>query len=241
MGWTPAENPLEGFTWVRRRMPTCTVALGQGNAAAKTMKAVHAATFECGESGLWQFRLSVKNFLADQSTESCIPRTPIGGYDINVREVLDRIVSGAMQLEDPHARNMYFLMRAMDRPEHLHIFFNALEESVTGIPEYKDFDSKFRSIIKCTGSRQWKQTLFETAFSEAPSHVRAALHQAVIHVVDWRREYFEDALQQQLLITPWLLDNFSTEDFDMREVMTQNILVVGIGSLVVVGSWVWSW
>ena len=74
------------------------------------MKAVHSATLECGESGLWQFRLSVKNFMTGQSTESCIPRKPIGGYDINVREVLERIVSGDMQLNDPHARKMYFLM-----------------------------------------------------------------------------------------------------------------------------------
>ena len=64
--------------------------------------------------------------MADQSTESCIPRTPIGVYDINVREVLERIVSGDMQLDDPHARNMYFLMRAMDRPEHLDILFQCI-------------------------------------------------------------------------------------------------------------------
>ena len=73
---------------------------------------------------------------------------------------------------------------------------------MTRIPEYKDFEAKFRSIVKCTGGRKWKLTFLQATFSEARLHVRVALHQAVVDVVDWRWEYFEDALQQQLLIMP---------------------------------------
>ena len=86
--WDPKECPLGGFTWSRRRLPTTTVARGEGNTVQKCMKMVHSVILENSEEGLWPWRCSVKNFLSDQGTEKGICRVPMGGKERDARSVL---------------------------------------------------------------------------------------------------------------------------------------------------------
>ena len=117
VGWTPDSAPLGGFSWTRRRLPSSTVARGQGAAAQKTMKMVHSVILENSEAGLWPWRCSVRNYVSDQGVgEKGIRGVPMGGPDRSARDILNAIASGEGSLRDPAARDVFFLMNALERP-----------------------------------------------------------------------------------------------------------------------------
>ena len=160
--------PLGGFTWIRRRMPTVTIAKKQGSTAKKTMKLVHSASLENGDSdGVWRWRQSVKNYLADHGTEKGPPRMPLGGKDVDVRTVSERVAAPDFNAQGGGIHGDLFLMNAMSRPEHIHICMNALENAVRNSLGFEEFVNQLRAMVRLTGDRANKEALLETSFKRA--------------------------------------------------------------------------
>ena len=49
-------------------------------------------------------------------------------------------MAGATELDSPEARQLPFLMAALERPELCHILMNALEEAVKGTDGWKEWE-----------------------------------------------------------------------------------------------------
>ena len=99
------------------------------SAARKATLLLHSAVLEngSGAADVMKWRTSVRGFCSDQGAEHAIPTQPVGQYGIDVAELLMR----AQGRDDVPSAEEYhqamFLPETLERPEHLHIIFNALE------------------------------------------------------------------------------------------------------------------
>ena len=59
------------------------------------------------------------------------------GDRAEVKSVLKALKEKRLSKYEPRARNVMFLMRALEINELMHIVFNAVERAVKGVPEWK--------------------------------------------------------------------------------------------------------
>lgn len=103
-------------------------------------------------------------------------------------------------MDSPEARQLPFLMAALERPELCHILMNALEEAVKGTAGWKEWERKFKAFNKATAVRHNKELLLNGCFQGAPSQVRHRLNCFSQRFIDFKWEHFELALCGSIFI-----------------------------------------
>eukprot|EP00959_Pyramimonas_sp_CCMP1952_P231286 4834460-Pyramimonas_sp.AAC.1 len=150
-------NALKCFEHKMRSLPCMTLARGESSAAMKVSRLAHSILLECGDERLWQYRCEVKGFLSDQgSSEKKIKNFPFGKQD-EINDILDAMRAGTLEVYAQRAAQTAMFWNALSVPGMLHIIFNALQECLEGIPEWKKFEKQLKAICKICGEPSYKE------------------------------------------------------------------------------------
>ena len=90
---------------------------------------------------------------ADQGTERHIWTCPNIFAMGQTSQIIDRLASGDLQLDDVDAENGMMWPKVWDTPGHLHMLFGALKKGCLAMPQWKDLEAGFRGLGNFMGKR----------------------------------------------------------------------------------------
>ncbi len=134
----------------RRHLTTTTLGYGMGSLLGKASNTQHATALE---AGTWvkftAIRYSVKTWSSDQGVDCQIVDSPclIDEDFKNLTNLLQDMTESKITMNSEAAAEAYFLPFCLYYPDHLHIIYNAFEESVCAIPTWAD-----RSVVDVTST-----------------------------------------------------------------------------------------
>eukprot|EP00959_Pyramimonas_sp_CCMP1952_P095462 1996211-Pyramimonas_sp.AAC.1 len=152
-------DPFGGFTFIRRRLPVST--LGCVDTASKLTRLVNMIFLEVVEANFAQWRQGAKRIASDQGVEKDVASAPFGGPD-ELQQALEDFLSKRLTVAGPGCQKLYFLMSALEMPDHLQICFNAVEEAIVSFPEWAPFERLLKAVA--AARRHEKGKLSATTF-----------------------------------------------------------------------------
>ena len=198
-----------GFEVERRSMPALTLGKGEASTAQKARLLLHCACLEYGQDNLKIWRQQVVSFLSDQGTERGLPSFPVN-VDGELGDFIQALSEGARQrsLDDP-----VLLPRALAMPGLLHIMFNALEESLVQIDEWKLMEKQLQAACHVVSDPSSQSLLLEKMFKDAPSHERGAIENFKTKLLSWRWQTLQEVVQQWFAVYPFLKERWDPSIF----------------------------
>jgi hypothetical protein len=177
-----AVQPFAGFTWERRHLPLTTAARGEGSTTKKTENLGHAGLLESGRKYFSEWRSTTKAFLSDQgagdrgSKKAPVPCFPNFGDAAEQQEVLNRVEQKLLSSRDPRAKDLVFLINALQQSGLLHLLFNALQEAIEATHESGFLEPLLKALTKVCGDKSYSERLLEKGFPKADRVARRLLH-----------------------------------------------------------------
>ena len=170
--WAEGGNAFkDGFEVERRSMPALTLGKGASSTAHKARLLIHSACLEYGQESLTTWRRQVVSFLSDQGTERNLPSFPVnleGDLAAFLRDFSEEARAGSP--DDP-----VLLPCAFSIPGLLHIFFNAMEESILQIPEWKEMEKQLQAACRVVAEPSTQSLLLDKLFQGASFEEKAAV------------------------------------------------------------------
>lgn len=145
------DGVLRCFEYERRTMPPCVLGMGMTSLAEKLAAFAKRLVLESSADLLGQRRGTARGWLADQGTELGIGDCP--WWDGDIAGIIERLEDKTLAWADDEVINTYFFPHALVIPDHLHIFFNALEESLKSSEAWPVFEPVLREISKFMGDK----------------------------------------------------------------------------------------
>ncbi len=129
-----------------------------------------------------KLRSEIFGFVTDQGVER-------GVADVNIlgSSAAPRAFQGELDDERLYPNALWI-------PDHLHLFYNALETAVTKLAPYDKFISKLRAVERFLSSKSLRRA-FVASCVEDPRDAKLFEHFSSIHI-EWRWEYLSKSLGQ---------------------------------------------
>ena len=202
-------NPFGGFEWQRRSIIVQTSGRRHGTIAHKVEKIKHAIIVENGVENVDGYRAETKGFLSDQGSNLRTACRASFGDKAEVMRVLRGLKDGSIGFNSSEAKGITFLWNAIDQPGIFHILCNALDKSLSDLPEFKDWDEKLKACVKLLGELSYKQLCLATIFKNATSAERKIIHQCPATVPNDKWENKEDVLYPFIAAWPIFLKYYT--------------------------------
>jgi hypothetical protein len=223
------EGAYESIGW-----PVTVLGHGASNIAYKFRNLLHGIALKCkNEQQFKAFRESVVGFTTDQGTERKLADCALAvdtTFD-NVAQVCDDLVAGTLLLTSDVAQNIYVFPYCLFVPGHMHILFNALEESVKKSKIWGErFVDALRNLLHLLNDRGLRQRMIATCFQTASVIHSRAVHSFSAQHLDWRWESLGKLLDALVPVVPIVIKYWD------GKAMTAGSTGEGTIALAVVGS-----
>lgn len=190
---------------VQRSLPVSVLGYGHSKLAKKAYNTMHALMLESG-SEFEKVRFEIRGFTTDQGTEHGLANFPFIGGD--VAETLRRVKTGELNLADGAGVSAYLFPLALYCPEHLHVFYNALQNSITRLSEWRAMERMLRALHAFLKPKGMRDRFVETCMRGAPRRARLQFKHYGGAQVDWKWEYLTKLLDPVLRVWPLLVRYF---------------------------------
>lgn len=212
-------DPLKtGLEIERRSLPALTLGRGQASVAHKARLLIHGACLEYGSASLPLWRRQVVSFLSDQGVERLLADFPVN-LEGNLATFCSNFSKepSAGSADDPKLFPL-----ACSMPGLLHIFFNALEEVIVALPEWKLMEQELSAATQLVAEPSSQALILEKMLGDASADEKAALLQFKSKLLSWRWESLQMVSQQWLETFPvlkqkWRPNIFSDTNTKMVE------------------------
>jgi hypothetical protein len=166
--------------------PLSSVGSGNSSCIVKTQNTAHIPLLYSGTDHSFQlFRNMFRGTCSDSGTEKGINDQPL--------DVVDRYSNTV----NPNSAASYLFPNSVWMPGHLHIVYNALENSVKSSKLYDNFIDVLRVVQSFLNKPYLVRKFKATCFQDAPELGAAFKSQAVTHI-DWKWEFLSKALDALL-------------------------------------------
>ena len=208
--WAEGGNAFkDGFEVERRSMPALTLGKGASSTAHKARLLIHSACLEYGQESLTTWRRQVVSFLSDQGTERNLPSFPVnleGDLAAFLRDFSEEARAGSP--DDP-----VLLPCAFSIPGLLHIFFNAMEESILQIPEWKEMEKQLQAACRVVAEPSTQSLLLDKLFQGASFEEKAAVLGFKTKLLSWRWQSLQQVVHEWAAVYPFLQRRWDTSIF----------------------------
>ena len=199
----------DGFDVERRSLPALTLGKGAASTAHKARLLVHCACLEYGEENLSLWRKQVISFLSDQGTERNLPSFPVN---------LEGNLAGFMTdfSEQPKAGGCddpMLLPCSFSIPGLLHIIFNALEEALVQLEEWKPMEKQLQAACQVVAEPSSQSLILERLFGDARNHEKVALASCKSKLLSWRWQSLQMVVQEWFDLYPFLQQRWDPSVF----------------------------
>lgn len=199
---------------VHRRLPVQVLGVGQASAVAKLAHVVHVLRLESGDTESFnKLRRSVRHFCSDQGTERLIERCPnINGSLPELMKAIEAIEAGDTTFFEQ--ADAYLFPLALAHPGHLHICYNSLESSVTGIKCWKSLEADLRVLTAFFGNRGMRRRFIHQCL---PRPLRKLFSVWSSRHIDWKWEFLSGLLDSLVPRLPALIKHFDLSKMSTAE------------------------
>ena len=203
-------NPFtSGLEVERRSLPALTLGKGQASTAHKARLLLHCACLEYGQQHLRLFRQQVVAFLSDQGTERNLPQFPL-----NIDGDLADFITGlSAEAKAGSSADPFLFPQALSLPGVLHIMFNALEESLVQVEEWKQMERELQAASQIVGEPSSQALLLEKLYEGARPNEREAVHAFRAKLLNWRWQSLQEVVWQWIAVFPSLQERWDPSAF----------------------------
>lgn len=216
----------EGFEVERRSLPALTLGKGAASAAHKARLLVHCACLEYGQDSLSTWRSQIVSFLSDQGVERNLCHYPVN-LEGNLAEFLSSFSADAKagSSQDPILFPLSFSV-----PGILHIMFNALEESILQIDEWKRMEQQLQAACHVVSEPHSQSLILDKLFKEASASDRATVEAFTAKLLNWRWQSLQEVVHQWFAVYPLIKDRWDPAVFPDESSKYVQLVTEALGS-----------